>query len=188
VAAGRHAARVRYCGGPVARWGVGVAAPRGRVGVEHWSLASGRGGCWLATGEVGGWRGGEGSGRGGWRGGQVAREAAGGWRLRVRVLANCAAGQRECGLRPCGADCGLRLRTAICGVLYCCAPVNMYKGFRVSSCVRTAEVWAVWPFGRWRAPRCRVNYIGLPGSGSRAVNGSDWVVLGFLGRTGQPSG
>jgi hypothetical protein len=28
---------------------------RCRVVVEHWSLASGRGGCWLATGEVGGW-------------------------------------------------------------------------------------------------------------------------------------
>jgi hypothetical protein len=74
----RTRAVLRWAGGPVGRGRCRAAWPRGRVGVEHWSLASGRGGCWLATGEVGGWRGGEGSGRGGWRGGQVAREAAGG--------------------------------------------------------------------------------------------------------------
>jgi hypothetical protein len=92
------------CGTAVGRWGVGIAAPHGRVGVEHWSLASGRGGCWLAK-----WAAGEVAREaGGWRGGQVAREAggwrSGGWRLRVRFSANCAA---SCGRAYCAAVCGV---------------------------------------------------------------------------------
>jgi hypothetical protein len=167
----------------VARWGVGVAAPRGRVDVEHWSLASGRDGCWLATGEVGGWRGGEGSGRGGWRGGQVAREAAGGLGLGFRPTALRDSGSAGCGRVERTADCVCVLRSAAC-----CTAVRRLICIRDLGLAPACGLRKSGPSGRWRAPRCRVNYIGLSGSGSRAVNGPGRVVLGFLGRTGQPAG
>jgi hypothetical protein len=69
------------------------------VGVEHWSLPSGRGGCWLATGEV---RSSAGGVEAREAGGQLAR-CVGGVEAREADgrLARCAGGvvARETGRR-----------------------------------------------------------------------------------------
>jgi hypothetical protein len=179
------------CGTAVGRWPGGAWALPRRVAAWAWST-----GAWRVDAAAVGWR------LAKWAAGEVAREAGGAagevgrWRGKRLAASGLGLGFRPTTLRDSGsAGCGRAERTADCVCVLrsaeCCTAVRRLICIRdlgLAPACGLRKSGSSWPIGRWRAPRCRVNYIGLPGSGSRAVNGSGRVVLGFPGRTGQPTG